>query len=145
MSYSENLVNKIPYGYSSICPHDLTGGDLVMPLELEADIKQGNLKGLAASLKKVREYRQRIMEEIQRIKLSGGEIWKQSDKAAHQIKLKPGDLVFIKVSRGSTNSARLAIMVSVTTTTAIAESVTNTGQKSRSRFKLSDLIRAVSS
>ena len=61
MSYSENLVNKIPYGYSSICPHDLTGGDLVMPLELEADIKQGNLKGLATSVKKVREYRQILL------------------------------------------------------------------------------------
>ena len=57
LNYRENIVNQIPYGPSTgLCPRDLSGGDLVIPLELEMAIKQGNLKALANSLGKVKEY-----------------------------------------------------------------------------------------
>ena len=107
-------------------------------------IKQTNLKTLADSLKKVREYRQEILEEIQRFKLSNSDIWKKSSRSTDSLLLKVGDIVYVKGSTGSTTSFRLGIIIGLTTITAEVQTVSPTGQKSTSRFLVSELVLAVS-
>ena len=57
IAYTENILNSIPYPGSNIRPKDLVGGEVVIPHELELCIKEGNVKGLQASLAKVKAYR----------------------------------------------------------------------------------------
>ena len=53
-------------------------------------------------------------------------------------------MVFIRGSKGSTGSERLGVIKSITNTTAFVESSSPTGQKTKSKFKLTDLVLAVS-
>ena len=78
-----------------------------------------------------------MLKEVQRIKLSGSEIWKKSKKSSHSVPLKIGDIVFVKGSVGSTTSYLLGIIVELTNTTAVVQTVMPTGQKSKGRFLLS--------
>ena len=99
IAYTENILNSIPYPGSNIRPKDLVGGEVVIPPELELCIKEGNVKGLQASLAKVKAYRDSLKEEIQRVKLSGSSFWRQKSSRASEIPLKKGDVVFIRGSK----------------------------------------------
>ena len=144
IAYTENLLNSIPYQDSDVRPKDLVGGEVVIPHELEVSIKEGNLKSLKESLAKVKIFRNSMKEEIQRLKLAGPSVWKKKPDKNSEIPLKVGDLVFIRGSKGSTGSERLGVVKSMSFTTAVVESVTPTGQKSKSKFKMNDLVLAVS-
>ena len=138
-------MNQILYGPNiNVCPRDIGGGDLVIPLELEANIEAGNMKKLAESLVKIKQYHDCILTAILRYKLSNAEIWKKTDKSGHSVPLKVGDIVFIKLSVGGTGSSRLGVILELTTTTAMVQSISPTGQKSQSKYNLCDLILAVS-